>query len=271
MKIDLQDRVCAFVRDIISARTHENIQISSRPERDHRNVPVVEELWEAPTRRYAIEHTRVEAFEGQIANLSRIERLLLPVKRAIADGLPGYFLLSVRERDLAAARFNERTTQVEIARLVIETAGAVRVGETVVLRSPKVPFTLELYLRHKDSSALILYSDIEGDPDELRLGRIRRALDAKCPKLKAWSDATDGTSVLVLESNDIQLSNGFKIYDAVERALRERVDQADIVVLVETDITPMNAWVLKEGDKYGDDVPTTRTGGYCYTEGSVRD
>jgi hypothetical protein len=57
-----------------------------RPDRDERNLPAVEELWEWATRRYAIERTRVDAFEGQIANQARIVRLLVPVKIAWRTG-----------------------------------------------------------------------------------------------------------------------------------------------------------------------------------------
>jgi hypothetical protein len=268
MDIDVQDAVCAFVRDIISARTNEQIEISARPDRDERNLPAVEELWESATRRYAIEHTRVEAFEGQIANQSKVLRLLVPVKAVLADRLPGYFGLSVREADLAAAQINVKAARLEVARLVLEAANSVPVGEVVTLQSDKLPFKLQLYLRHKDSSNLILYTDIEGDPEARRLERIRRALDSKCPKLAAWTK--DGqTSVLALESNDIQLSNAGVINDAAQQALKERSDQPDIAVLVETDIAPMNGWMLKEGDRYGDDVPVLN-GGYCYTEGQIR-
>jgi hypothetical protein len=268
MNIDTQDAVCAFVRDIIAARTNEKIEISARPDRDERNIPAVEELWESPTRRYAVEHTRVEAFEGQIANQARILRLLVPVKLALAEHLPGYFGLSVREAEMSAARIDVKAVRLEVARLVLEAAGRVPVGEVVTLRSDKLSFQLQLYLRHKDSSNLILYTDIEGDPEARRLQRIRRALDGKCPKLAMWTN--DGrTSVLALESNDIQLSNAFVISDAVQQTLRERNDQPHIVALVETDITPMSGWMLKEGDCYGDDVPVLN-GGYCYTEGQIR-
>jgi hypothetical protein len=268
MNIDAQDAVCAFARDIVSARTNEKIEISARPDRDERNLPAVEELWESATRRYATEHTRVEAFEGQIANQARILRFLVPLKIALADRLPGYFGLSVREADMSAVRMDVKAAQLEVARLVLEAAGNVPVGEVVTLQSDELPFTLRLYLRHRESRNLILYTDIEGDPEAKRLERIRRALDDKCPKLTAWTK--DGrTSVLALESNDIQLSNAFVISDAVQRAVKERNDQPDIVVLVETDITPMNGWMLKEGDRYGDDVPVLN-GGYCYTEGQIR-
>src|SRR5437867_276970 len=106
MNIDVQDAVCTFVRDILAARTNENIEISARPDRDQRNIPAVEELWESPTHRYAVEHTRVEAFEGQIANQAKLLRLLVPVKLALADHLPGYFALSVREAEMSAGRID---------------------------------------------------------------------------------------------------------------------------------------------------------------------
>ena len=131
-----------------------------------------------------------------------------------------------------------------------------------------LPFELRLHLRFKEDSRLILYTDIEGDPEELRLERVRRALDAKCPKLASW--AREGrTSILIIEADDIQHSNVFVVYEAVARALRERSDQPDIVVLVETDGHPWSGWILKERD-LGDDVPPNRDGGHLYERGRVR-
>jgi hypothetical protein len=79
---------------------------------------------------------------------------------------------------------------------------------------------------------------------------MRRALNDKCPKL-ATSAADGRTSVLVLEANDIQLSNAFVAFDAFRRALAEREDQPDIVVFVETDGAPMYGWMFKERERLG--------------------
>jgi hypothetical protein len=76
---------------------------------DERNLPAVEELWESATRRYAIEHTRVDAFEGQAdREPSKNRCLLVPVKIALADRLSGWFGLSVREVDVAATSSSSR-------------------------------------------------------------------------------------------------------------------------------------------------------------------
>jgi hypothetical protein len=115
---------------------------------------------------------------------------------------------------------------------------------------------------------VVFYSDIEGDPDALRLERVRRALDKKVPKLVAW--AQDGrTSVLVLESNDPQHANVLVNFAALKRTLAERTDQPDIIVLVETDGSPMCGWVLKDGDRIGD-AARGADGRGCYVEGQIR-
>lgn len=269
MKSDNQDEACEFVREIISARTREPIALTERPDRERRDIKAVEELWESSSHRYAVEHTLIESFEGQLANLARIERLLVPVKDMLAGRVPGRFALAVRETDTSAARVNFAVAHREVARLVLEAVDGMKVGETVTLGSKALPFELRLHLRFKEDSRLILYTDIEGDPEELRLERVRRALDAKCPKLATW--ARDGrTSILILEADDIQHSNSSVVYSAVAPALVERNDQPDIVVLVETDGSPWSGWILKEGDRLGDDVPRNRDGGYLYERGRVR-
>ena len=175
---------------------------------------------------------------------------------------------AVRETETSAARVNFKVAHQEVTRLVLEAVDGLNVGETVTLSSEVLPFELRLHLRFKDDSRIILYTDIEGDPEELRRERVRRALDAKCPKLATWA-GDECTSVLILEANDLQLSNVFVVYGAVAPVLAERSDQPDIVVLVETDGHPWSGWILKEGDRLGDDVPRNRDGGYLYERGQV--
>ena len=89
---------------------------------------------------------------------------------------------------------------------------------------------LEWAERYRVEDIAVVSSIEHWDPEARRLERIRRTLDDKCPKLAAWTN--DGrTSVLALESNDIQLSNAFVISDAVQQALKARNDQPDVVVL----------------------------------------
>jgi hypothetical protein len=76
-------------------------------------------------------------------------------------------------------------------------------------------------------------------------------------------------SVLVLEADDIQLSNVFLVWEAVKQVIAERTDLPDTIVFVETDGSPMYGWVLKDGPNTGDAVPMP-DGRRCYTEGQLR-
>jgi hypothetical protein len=264
---EFQDAVCAFVREILTARTGEAVQLTNRPDLEHRRIPAVEELWESPSRRYAVEHTRIESFEGQIENDAKLKRLLVPVRSMLAGQLPGTFVLTVPVRETKSARVGYTFAHREIVRLALQAAHQLTDGETTTLRSDRLPFKLEFHKRHGKGSQVFLHCVIEGDGDALRLDRLQRAFAEKLPKLRNW--AADGrTSVLVLESDDIQLANVFAIFSAVKQALEAHSDQPDMIVLVETDGSPWNGWVLKDGDYVGNAVPMP-DGRRCYVRGQL--
>jgi len=267
MRTDVQDAVCAFVREILTARTAEAIAVTARPELANRRIPAIEELWEAASHRYAVEHTRLESYGGQIENEAKLRRLMLPVREFLIGRLPGSHVLAVRVSETQAARIKYEEAHKKIIELTLQAAPKLKDEETIVLPSTKLPFTVQLHRRHGNGgSHVAVHCLIEGDGEDLRLQRMRRALNDKCPKLAAWCG--DGrTSVLVLEANDIQLSNAFVAFDAFKQAIAERNDQPDIVVFVETDGCPMYGWI-KEGDRLGDDVPMPH-GHRCYTEGEI--
>jgi hypothetical protein len=113
-----------------------------------------------------------------------------------------------------------------------------------------------------------LRSEIVGEPNELRVERVRLAFEEKCPKLNAWKVKAPGrTSVLVIESDDSELSNVFGVSKAVADVLADYPLPPDTIVLVESDAGPLNGWVLKEGSCVGNAVPVLR-GRRCYIEGT---
>jgi hypothetical protein len=264
-----QDAVCRFARGILAARTGETIEVTARPELDNPGVPAVEELWASPTRRYAVEHTRIESYPGQIRNDARLGRLLGPVRSMLAGRLPGTFVLAVDVGEAVKARLPYAAAQHEIVRLALEAAPGLRIGEACRLQSPLLPFEIQVKCRRRRGSRLGIRCVVFGDGPALRLDRVRRAFDDKCPKLAAWA-GKDAVALLILEADDIQLSNVFLVSDAVQTVIAERSDLPDVIVFVETDMSPMEGWVLKDGAHVGDAVPRPN-GVRRYTEDMVRD
>lgn len=254
-----QDACCAAVRRHLSKRIGESLVISDRPDRVVRNDAAVEEVWRSPSHGYVVEHTRVEAFEAQIRDDMAFQRLVEPLERQFAGVLPGRFAAALPWGVASKSGIAFDEARAEIARLVVERAVDMRDGETAVLRSDRLPFEVRLHKRHSNDSRVFFSRWIEEGKtrftandaafiDEARVQRISRALDQKIPKLHEAAQAYGLPSVLVLESNDIALSNIFEVAQAFKRAIGGRTQVPDLVFLIETDGFPLYGWLMKDGD-----------------------
>jgi hypothetical protein len=91
MGSDQEEAVCEFAMTILAARVGEALQLVEKPDRRERNKRAVDQLWHGRTTRFAVEHTRLESFEGQIANEAHLGRLIVPVRELLAGRVPGTF------------------------------------------------------------------------------------------------------------------------------------------------------------------------------------
>jgi hypothetical protein len=233
--------ICTFVRDILAERISEPLALISRAAR----TPQVEELWESPTRLFAVAHATVLPGSEHGEELAGFLALRSPLVRALSGKLPGHFHLYLDtpgslDGPAAAAFILE-----EIERAVITVAPDMSVGEWRTLPSPYVPFSCQIY-RADDAGSDLVVGRRAGDVDTLRLARTRRALAQTCPSLDRAAARTDATAVLILEYPDRSRANGCVTTDAILLALSERSDQPDIVVLVETAAAPFNAWIVAD-------------------------
>lgn len=236
-------QVCDFVRRIVSAASGTAVEITDYPDREDRAGKMVEQLWESQTHRFAIEHTLLESFVGQLTDDAKFVKLIAPVETMLAGHLPGTYVLAVDVGASTDARVRYDDAQKRICAAVLEAAPSLPVGKAVTLGIESIPFPVHLFRRSEDGSKILVrrfVSDVEAS----RMDRVRRALEQKCPKLLAAR--TDGRlSILALESNDIALANFNIVGLAIRQALKERNDPPDLVMLVETDGGPFYGWVIR--------------------------
>jgi hypothetical protein len=243
-----QDACCAAVRRFLSKRIGERLSIEARPDREVRNAPAVEEVWRSTSHGYAVEHTRIEAFEEQIQDGADFQRLVDPLQQLFAGVVPGRFTAWIPFGVASRSGVGLDAARQEIARLIAARVNTLRDGETVVLRSDRLPYDVRLRKRHSKESRVFFGRWIDGLADDARAQRIGRALDQKIPKLRAAAEAYALKSVLILESDDIALSNAIDIGQAFKRALEGRREVPDLVILVETEGV-FYGWLLKDGDQ----------------------
>ncbi|MEA2886105.1 MAG: hypothetical protein QOD11_465 [Bradyrhizobium sp.] len=210
-----------------------------------------------------MEHTVVEAFDGQLRTNVDFESFVTPIIDALDLNLPspGYYQLSfsihpsknMKPKDIARAR-------TKIIEWVARCAGELHD------ECPEQPERnnrpqghhntrkgcvegIELALNRQTGwwvpdqiKGRVLASRIAPkDYENLRRKRLNTAMDKKLPKLQKWK--SDGAcSILVLENRDMALSNHFVILEAAEHAFEGRSDRPDEVWLVDT--TTEQEWTV---------------------------
>jgi hypothetical protein len=215
-------------------------------------------------RELAIEHTVIESFSGRIFE-DRLFGELASCIEARLEGrlpLPGQYHV-VLESGSIRNRKSIPEACAKIAAWAESRADALEVGDAFtapdhIATEVLAPWDLKVRLQRwpgRDGQVRAIRSIPEG-LSAMREERIARALHHKCPKLDDAS-AGDRTSILILESDDLALSNYVEIAEATVHGLAARLDAPDIVCLVETDLDA-DVWLIKE---YSDFYPDIRDPG----------
>ena len=211
--------------------------------------------------RYVLEHTRVEPFSEAIGAGVRVADLIRGVQerlRACAP-LPGpaiYELKLPKDPRLGGGS----NTREQHARIKLEMAAWAH-SESTDLHLRAVEAGRQACIGREFSGLLVhLVCTAMGAPSETtpgefggvrdvpesledsRVVRLRKALGDKCPKLLACK-VRGARTVLVLENDDIALSDHLSIREALERAAEDRDDLADEVYLVNTGVDD-NCWYV---------------------------
>ena len=214
-----EGRLCDAAVKSIERRTGEKRIDIRWPERD-RIGPPVELRLKIGTQEYAIEHTLIEAFEGEIGGWMSLERIAGPIKKALCGKLPGpaYYDLSFpSEREPKVHKSDLKKHQEKLKEWVLTRAPLLywKIQRTMASKSQDVikatpcGFSFEIQLScvvtgpfSAREPGLIKVS--RWIPENLRAltkCRLRRALRKKLPKLLDCK-SEGARSVLVLESDD---------------------------------------------------------------------
>lgn len=242
-----QELACRRVLDDLSERLGEPINVVGRPDEEERQREAVEILAqsESGSHQFAIEHTRIESFPEQISDGAAFSRVLRPLETELSAELGGHYWLivpagaseRVRAKDTERVQDTIKKWVIEAARTLEAKDPNSKKTDSITVELDGVAFPLTLKRTRYPGPSFGIFSIVPEELEELRAQRVNSALTRKCLKLERCRQ--DGYStVLVLESNDIQLANAGVIKDALTSAQSGREDMPDYVYLVETEIAP---------------------------------
>ena len=272
-----EGKACDAVVRLLEGRAKAQRADLSHPEKDGIGPPVDLRL-KLGKHNYAIEHTQIEAFPGQIRMDAEFEQFIRPIINHLSGGLPKpgvyhlYFptnaRLRVKANQLNRIRSDFKEWIREHAQLLQEKnpekptrqRNPRGFNEQYSAKPPGFPYEVTLQreahwsLSPRHDGVLLVARYAPKDVEVRRTTRLQEALERKCPKLQICKEEGART-VLVLEDGDISLSNYALIADSLAGLPKMHIDLPDEIYLVETAIDRWTVRRLKYEENHlpGDD------------------
>jgi hypothetical protein len=249
--------VCDAVVRYLEGRTKAHRSEVWHPEKAANNE--VELAWKLGDQQFAIEHTVIEPFEGFLSLNAQAKSHFDPIIQAASNLVPEVLELEVpfrcmqeldKPRREAAQKalvtyVQEQATKLQVRRYsdYIGAAGPITIAD--------VPFPFRLFrFENLGIEPRLQVKHLTSDLTKERAARIERACEDKFPKLATWKKK-GARSILVLEDNDIQLTNPATVAEAFVPAARTRNDAPDETYMVATCMDPWQLWpLLVDGRSY---------------------
>jgi len=257
-----EGKVCDAIVRRLEEREQQQRSNVRWPEVEHHPHPI-EVAFELGNQLYALEHTGIEPFDGHIRMEAQTKKLFAPITNALKDalGTDALFELYLPINSLHGRKPAQLAIiQQSIIDWVKQTAPTIPkrdfpdykgngVGPS---RPANVSFDVTLFrfeppvVPGKHFQIRHTVPDIE----KLRTDRMQTAIDKKFPKLAAWKKNEGAKSILVLEQNDIQLTNASIVADVYLPLAKARADRPGETYLVASCITPKWwMWPILIGDR----------------------
>jgi hypothetical protein len=245
-----EGRACDAVIRYLERR-HNTPRLNLRfPEREHHAAPI-EVALELDRQLFAMEHSTIEPFEGHTHLQATGDVAIRPVSEAVAGRLPPTEDFELHMPSGALAGLRKRRLN-EVQRLLADWIIRHR------LRCRWRPWGVA-YPRsrrpfrgfHSRSNSIewpglvrpghLQIVNVVENVEVQREARIGAMLEKKLPKLNHWKQHHAAQTLLVLEQDDLQLTNVHLVTNALLKAEAAQSNIADQVYLVSTMISPW--WV----------------------------
>jgi hypothetical protein len=261
-----EGKACDAVLRVIERRVEASRSHLRFPEQDGCGAPVELECqigdgW------FALEHTVIEAFGGQIVSDVQFGRLLGTMVEGLIGRLPApgtYHLMFPTEPHLGWQASQHRAVQEGITQWVRSKAHELHGAHpdrldrhiephghtgTATEQPVGVPFevtltrTVHWAQSGRHDGPISVARSAPADLEDSRKVRLATALSRKCPKLQTYKVA-GRTTVLILESDDIALTNHVSVGEALEEIAAGRDDVPDEIYFFSSQVTPWTVWTL---------------------------
>jgi hypothetical protein len=255
-----EGKVCEAIVRHLEAREGVTRADVQSPEAAH-NADPIELTWKLGDQLFALEHTGIEPFDDYMRLEAEAKRHFDPIRDALKDVSPTEIIeLHVPAKAMLGLKKADAVLiQAAITAWMRQTAPTLRtrsyadyIGDVPWTAVSGVPFEIRLFrfanLTQRQGWVQIVHS-VVGDRGQQRRDRLRRACNKKFPKLAAWRQKRGARTILVLEENDIQLTNCAIVAEAYLPLALDRTDRPDETYLVSSCIELWRVWPILIGNR----------------------
>ena len=260
-----EGKTCDAVVRCIERRTGETRTAIRRPETERIDPPVDFRV-RLGTQEYAIEQTQIEPIPDYIRADEEYMQLVKPVIDELSGNLPGPAVyephfpidthLGVKSADFGRIRQNFIAWIRATAQCLYERnrdrlereQKSPRYLDSIEAKPPGFSYPVRLWVgaaRSASEQGMLRCARLAPDDEDLearRADRLRKALGCKCPKLQCCKKMYGARTILVLESDDVVLTDPFLVGEHLATLLSERTDLPDEIYLVETET---ESWTVR--------------------------
>jgi hypothetical protein len=245
-----EGKACDAVVRRIEFREHSARENVRSPEQEG-DVGPIELTCSIGSELFAIEHTGLEPFEGQIAIEAKhhLEQLRAKFLGKIPQGELWDLQIPVRVTlELKESKIRQIVSVLEAwigseGPSITRTIRSKRAPRSAARPDSAIPFKVQLYRSAIAGPGQFWTSHQVDQLENFRTARIEHACRAKYPKLEKWK-RRGARTVLVLE-NDIQLTNAIEVFRSLLQVEKSLQFVPDEVYLVTTTLIPWEVWFLR--------------------------
>ena len=281
-----ESRVCDAVVRTLEKWTREKRSDIRHPDKEGTNPPVDLRL-KLGTQEYAIEHTRIESFEKQIAAFTITQKIVRYAQKHIPDPFPSSAYYELQFPTAVMMPKGSRKLNQALGNLVAwfrEKEQVLRKRNShciVPVQDPSIAndrirgipegFNCEFellqwpnarLLRRKPGTFSFRYIP-PNDQEGLRLRSLQKTLSKKCPKLQECKEEGART-VLILESSYLGLMRFEFRGNLLPSLLAECANAPDEIFLVETRNDNWLVQLLKRDEAHWPDTGMPKMGEFYY-------
>ncbi len=281
-----EGRVCDAVVRTLEKWTRETRSNVRHPDKKG-DTPPVDLRLKLGSREYAIEHTRIESIENQIATLVVANQIIKHIKKAIPEPFSSFAYYELQypiDVSLPKGRVKRKRALGALVEWIHASEKTLRErnsGQILSIRDPYwsddrihgtppgfdcefelLQWPIARLVQKKPGSFSFRFIPPD-DPESPRLDSLRHTFSRKCPKLQACK-ADGARTVLVLESGDPGLTSFEFREDLLPSLLSTCTNAPDEVFLVETCREPWSVQLLKRDEAHWPDTGMPEMGRFYY-------